>query len=129
MTDELLEWVSFRQTGRIDDLPADRRGITASNLSALGHIEIISGSTWRVAPPTLACIPCESSTPVSAVLCGARTAGVVRKLHAACQDTGAAIQNTMQDENPSRVLISALSIGGLAEIATRARHSQAVLRR
>src|ERR1700684_2470789 len=105
MTDALLEWISYRQIGRIDDLPAERRGIAGSNWSALGHIEVIGGSTWRIAPPTLACIPGNASSGFSAVLCGGRTAGVVHKLHAACQNSGAIIQNTAQDANPSRILI------------------------
>jgi hypothetical protein len=120
MTDTLLEWISFRQTGRMNDLPAERRGITSSNLSALAHIEVIDGSAWRVTPPTLACIPGDASVGFSAVLCGARTAGVVNKLNAACQNNGATVQNTAQDESPSRILISAPSIGALAEIAARA---------
>lgn len=120
MTDALLEWISFRQTGRLDDLPVERRGITISNLSALGHIEIIGGSAWRVAPPTLASIPDESSAGFSAVLCGARTAGVVRKLHAACQNAGAAIQNIAQDDNPARILVTAPSTRDLTQIAAQA---------
>jgi hypothetical protein len=120
MTDALLEWISFRQTGRMTDLPVERRGIISSNLSALGHIEVVGGSAWRIAPPTLASIPGDASIGFSAVLCGARTVGVVNKLHAACQNNGATFQNTAQDESPSRVLVSAPSIGALAEIAARA---------
>jgi len=120
MTDTLLEWISFRRTGRMDDLPAERRGITSSNLSALGHIEVIGGSAWRVAPPTLACIPGDASIGFSAVLCGARTAGVVHKLHAACKNNGATVQNTAQDAGPSRILVSAPSIDALAKVAAYA---------
>lgn len=123
MTDALLEWISFRQTGRIDDLPVENRsrapGIVGSNLSALGHIEVIGGAAWRVAPPTLACIPGDPSTGFSAVLCGARTAGVMRKLYVASQNAGAAVQSTAQDESPSRILISASSTRALAEIAAQ----------
>jgi hypothetical protein len=104
----------------MDDLPAERPGIASSNLSALGHIEVIGGSAWRVAPPTLACIACDSSTNFSAVLCGARTPGVMLKLHAACQGAGVAVESTVQHESPSRVLVSAPSIGALAETAARA---------
>jgi hypothetical protein len=124
MNDELLEWISFRQTGRIGDFQVDgherTRGIISSNLSALGHIESLQNSGWRVAPPTLACIPSAVSSAFSGVLCGARTLGLLSKLGNACRHNGATIQVDAQSAGPKRILISALSIDVLADVAAQA---------
>jgi hypothetical protein len=124
MNDELLEWISFRQTGRIGDFQVEgherRRGIITSNLTALRHIELLESSSWRVAPPTLACIPNAASSAFSAVLCGARTAGLLSKLGSACQNSGATIQTSPQPEGPARILVSAPSVDGLANAAAQA---------
>lgn len=124
MNDELLEWISFRQTGRIGDFQVEgherTRGIIGSNLSALGHIELLENSGWRVAPPALACIPNAAPSVFSAVLCGARTLGLLSKLHNACQNGGATIQADPQSAGPTRILVSAPSIDGLAGVAAQA---------
>ena len=73
MSDELLEWMSYRGQGRIDELPsanvgaAQRRAI--DNLSVLGHAEMPNPLTWRIAAPCLAELPSGPNARRAAVLC------------------------------------------------------------
>ena len=111
MSDRLLEWLSYRRSGRADALPSELTGSnphrSLASLSLLGHIELEDSSTWRVAPPTLAALPKESNNQAAAVLCGARTAGVVRRLTDACETTGAAFSELQQSDSPSIIQVSA----------------------
>ena len=55
MTDTLLEWMSFRESGRRSDLPdellsGERALRILSDLSALGHAEVQPDGAWRVPP-------------------------------------------------------------------------------
>lgn len=123
MTDRLLEWMSFRRTGRISDISADlvddgavRR--TVDDLTTLGHLELLPGANWKIAPPVLAGLPRGSGGPVSAVLCGARTPGVLASLVSACM--GAGVQLAMQAiaARPAVVRVMAASNGELAAVAS-----------
>lgn len=77
MTDRLLEWMSFRRTGRISDIAADladagaaRR--TVDDLATLGHLELLPGASWKIAPPVLAGLPRGPGSQALAVLYAAR---------------------------------------------------------
>src|SRR5262249_54760569 len=93
VSDLLLEWMSFRGEGRLDSLPArdlaspPRRVV--SPLVELGHAELTGKTSWRIAPPVLACLPSHAEAAPSAVLCGARTPGLLRRLEAACASVSA----------------------------------------
>src|SRR3546814_18886588 len=69
MTDRALEWMSYRRSGKIGDLPGELIG-TASDRRfvddavTLGHAEWTAPNAWQIAPPALAGLP--------------RTGGVVR---------------------------------------------------
>ncbi|MGX1348240.1 hypothetical protein AB7M49_001816 [Bradyrhizobium elkanii] len=125
MNDNLLEWISFRQMGRLGELPVEgdgrRRGIFVSNLVTLGHIELVGEQGWRVTPPTFACIPCDASGVFSAVLCGARTRVLLAELDSACRSVGATVDTTPQGDGPVCIIVSASSIDALADIAVRTR--------
>src|SRR5687767_2985076 len=88
MTDLLLEWMSFRRAGRMSDVPADLAGSgvvrrTVDNFAVLGHLELRNGASWKIAPPALAGLPARAGSEAAAVLCGARTPGVLASLTAA----------------------------------------------
>ena len=62
MTDLLLEWMSFRGAGRTDDVPAELADGAAArrivdDFAMLGHLELVNGAAWRIAPPVLAGLP------------------------------------------------------------------------
>ncbi len=122
MTDRLLEWMSFRRTGRISDIPADladagavRR--TVDDFATLGHLELLQDASWKITPPVLAGLPRRSDGPVSAVLCGARTPGVVASLASACTSVGAQLVTEAAAARPSVVRAMAASQSGLAAVA------------
>jgi hypothetical protein len=123
MSDLLLEWMSFRRDGRLDSLPANHLPASphrvVGSLSELGHIEITGKASWRIAPPVLACLPEQPDAAPSAVLCGARTPRLVRRLEMACHSAEAQMG---RDENagwPSVIRVSAPSYGLLADIGAR----------
>jgi hypothetical protein len=124
MSDLLLEWMSFRGEGRLDSLPAEHLPASPQrvlgSLSELGHIEITTNTTWRIAPPVLACLPHQPDAGPSAVLSGARTPGVLRRLEAACHLAGARIDISQTTSWPSVMRVSAPSYGLLADTAGRA---------
>lgn len=122
MTDRLLEWMSFRRTGRISDIPTDladagavRR--TIDDFAILGHLELLQDANWKVTPPVLAGLPRGSDGPVSAVLCGARTPGVLASLASACTSAGAQLVTEAAAARPSVVRVMAASQSGLTAVA------------
>src|SRR5690606_24985918 len=78
MSDRLLEWMSYRVSGRRGDFPEELlAGESAwwvmGDLSALGHIETGPDGSWRITPPVLAEIEDDQRDARHAILCGART--------------------------------------------------------
>ena len=76
MTDRALEWMSYRGSGKIGDLPDDLIGAAnerrfVDNMVTLGHAEWTASNAWRIAPPVLAGLRRDGE--FAAVLCGART--------------------------------------------------------
>jgi hypothetical protein len=123
MTDRLLEWISYRGSGRVNDLPTDlvpgRHPFRVmEDLAVLGHIELDEDNRWRVAPPVLAALGEESEKNATAVLCGARTRGLVDRLAKACADHGAEMQSIAQSERPHCMLVTAATSSHLCAIAT-----------
>ncbi len=126
MTDMLLEWMSFRGTGRNSDIPevlADGNGAgqIVEDFSNLGHVEALEGRAWRVTPPVLAGLPSGIGEKPGAVLCGARTAGVLSNLSAGCHEAGAQLTFTTVKGRPAVVSVTAASKTVLAAAAKSAR--------
>lgn len=126
MTDLLLEWMSFRRAGRMSDVPAHladggavRR--TVDNFAVLGHLELLNGTSWKVAPPTLAELPTQAAHGAVAVLSGARTSGVLSSLTAACQDADAQMTTLTVANQPAVIRVTAASSAHLASVASAAR--------
>jgi hypothetical protein len=122
MTDRLLEWLSYRGNGRTNDLPADllpedgpHRII--ADLAVLGHVEQQADNRWRIAPPVLAALGDESEESAAAVLCGARTCGLIDGLIGACAVQGASVQRISQSKRPDSVLVTAPMTSDLCAIA------------
>jgi hypothetical protein len=124
MSDELLEWMSYRGQGRIDELPSASVGAAQhraiDNLSVLGHAETLGPLTWRIAAPCLAELPSGPGARHAAVLCGARTPGVLARLQAACEAGNGAIATTAADGLPSVVEVECRSRSGLRRVAALA---------
>ncbi len=125
MSDLLLEWMSFKCDGKIEDLPHELLGSArphrfAEDLSMLGHVEATDGVSWRVAPPALAETTDHLSGPAVATLCGARTAGVLNRLTCAARETGAELITTTVAGKPAVIRMTALSRPVLASTAIRA---------
>jgi hypothetical protein len=124
MSDLLLEWMSYRREGRFEELPAHlnsappRRVI--DDLSTLAHIETVSPSSWRIAPPVLAGLPSDQVSQEIAVLCGARTPGVLSRIANACGKAGAEMRTTAIPDRPSLVQIVCPSKATVAEVAAEA---------
>jgi hypothetical protein len=68
----------------------------------------------------LACLPQHQSSPPSALLCGARTPGVARRLENACRSVGAVIEIDQTANGLSRIRVSATSYRLLADAAAHA---------
>jgi hypothetical protein len=125
MTDRLLEWMSFRRTGRISDVGAEladdgaiRR--TVDDFATLGHLELLPAANWKIAPPVLAGLPRSSDGEVSAVLCGARTPGVLASLTSACMSVGVQLAMEAIPARPTVVRVVATSNSELAAAASAA---------
>ncbi len=76
MTGRTLEWMSYRGSGKLGDLPADLIGAAnerrfIDDAVTLGHAEWTAPNAWRIAPPVLAGLRRDGE--FAAVLCGART--------------------------------------------------------
>lgn len=126
MTDLLLEWMSFRGAGRTDNVPAELANGAAAyrivdDFAMLGHLELVNGTAWRIAPPVLAGLSGGASESPGAVLCGARTPGVLAGLSAACQSAGAQMAFTSVNGRPAVVRVTAPSTTVLASVADAAR--------
>ena len=125
MSDLLLEWMSFRMSGDLADVPADLIGgkrvqrIT-DDMSMLGHLETTGPSSWHIAPPVLAGSPGDAKGPPTAILCGARTSGVLARLNEACMGQAVTVGTTPVPGRPSVVALSAASSRDLAAAAARA---------
>jgi hypothetical protein len=125
MTDRLLEWISYRESGRTNDLPS---ALVAEgspyriiqDLAVLGHVELETDNRWRVAPPVLAALGEESERSATAVLCGARTRGLMGRVAKACADQGAEMQSILQSERPQCLMVTAATTSDLCTIATAA---------
>jgi hypothetical protein len=125
MTDQLLEWMSFRGAGWTEDLPAGLTGDSPArrvvdDFAMLGHLELLSATSWRITPPVLAGLPPEAQG-LGAVLCGARTPGVLNAIAAACAREGAQMVVTAVPNRPSVVNVTAQSKMVLASVAEAAR--------
>ena len=109
MSDDLLEWMSYRGQGRIGELPSDSVGTSQrraiDNLTVLGHAEMPSPLTWRVAAPCLAELPYEPGARHAAVLCGARTPGVLAKLSMACKASNSVLATAAVAGLPSIIRV------------------------
>jgi hypothetical protein len=125
VTDRLLEWMSFRRTGKISDVTPELAGTdairrTVDDLSILGHLELRTDASWKIAPPVLAGLPKVSDGPPSAVLCGARTPAIVASLTSACTSTGAQVITQAAKARPSVISVVAASYSELACVASAA---------
>ena len=121
MTDLLLEWMSFRGTGRVSDLPAELVGEgterqIVETLSVLGHVEFVNKDCWRIAPPVLARLPVNGES-WDAVLCGTRTSGLISRLRVACKQHGAEMVTSPVANGPALIRVSSPSCSGL-EVAS-----------
>ena len=122
MTDRLLEWLSYRGSGRTNDLlpdllPDDGPHRIMADLAVLGHVEQQTDNRWRVAPPVLAALGDESEQSAAAVLCGARTRGLIDRLTRGCADQSASMQCIPQSKRPDCVLVTASTTSDLCAIA------------
>lgn len=125
MTDRLLEWMSFRRSGRVGDIASDLADAGAirrivDDLATLGHIELLPGADWKIAPPVLATLPRRPDGGASAVLCGARTPGVLASLASACTSVGVELDTQAAAARPSVIRVMARSNSGLAAAASTA---------
>jgi hypothetical protein len=123
MTDRALEWMSYRRTGKIGDLPADLIGAASErrfidDAVTLGHAEWTAPNAWRIAPPALAGL--RSDGGFAAVLCGARTPKLLDCLAAACSAAGARFSAEHYGDRPATVTVAASSRSLLYDAAVRA---------
>ncbi len=123
MTDRTLEWMSYRRSGKVGDLPRDLIGAAnerrfIDDAVTLGHAEWTASNAWRIAPPVLAGLRRDSE--FTAVLCGARTPKLLDSLAAACSATGTRLSVEHRADRPATVTIAASSQELLADAALRA---------
>lgn len=124
MSDLLLEWMSFRCAGKMDDLPAELMGESRArrvldDFAMLGHAELQNAS-WRIAPPVLAGLPHRTESGATAVLCGARTPGVLSRLDTACTLAEIRVAIERVPDRPSVVTVEAPSKDALVTAAKAA---------
>jgi hypothetical protein len=121
MSGRLMEWLSFRGSGRLDAIPAKEFGVvtrrTLGNLRLLGHIELEGPAAWRVAPPVLAALPEQAKRRAEAVLCGARTPGVLRRIDRACNAADARIEETQKQDLPPVIRVVTDCADALVKVA------------
>lgn len=124
MSDALLEWMSYAGQGRIDELPQELAGTARRRLIdsfvTLGHAETPTASTWRIAVPCLAELPIEPSGRHAAILCGARTPGVLQRLAAACESAAGTLRSAAAEHLPSVVEVECSSRSDLRHVAAHA---------
>lgn len=121
MTDTLLEWMSFRGSVRLCDVPGELTGGDDAHrilrdFVTLGHLEVTGPMSWRIAPPVLAGLPPEEAGS-AAVLCGARTAGLLRRLSEACANEGAWMERNEVVGRPALIRVAAPGASVLASAA------------
>jgi hypothetical protein len=114
MTDLLLEWASYRSSGRRDDLPeelldGEQPVWVLADLAALGHIDLLSDGRWRTAPPVLAAISNDTGLAGSAILCGARTPQIMKRFRDACSRAQGTIAETVRPKRPTAVTVTTRS--------------------
>jgi hypothetical protein len=123
MTDRALEWMSYRRSGKIGDLPGELIGTAGErrfvdDAVTLGHVEWTAPNAWQIAPPVLAGLPRDRDS--AAVLCGARTPKLLASLAAACSAAGTRLSATDYGDRPASVMVVAASQELLADAAARA---------
>lgn len=120
MTDAALQWMSFRQTGKLTDLSAALTGgvqarRVLANLVTLGHVEMTGAESWRIAPPVLAGLPRAMGS--SAVLCGARTPNLLKSLGRASVASDCQTSFLQQRAGPTVIAATAPSFDALVDLA------------
>jgi hypothetical protein len=126
MSDDLLEWMSYAGQGSIDDLPQELAGAGTArrrlidNFVTLGHAEMLTASAWRIAVPCLAELPMEPAGRHAAILCGARTPGVLQRLTAACESGAGTLRNAAAGDLPSVFEVECSTRSDLRRVAARA---------
>lgn len=130
---ELLLWMSARRSGTAQSFRAKAAQLgvlraggaawrTAQwNLEKLAHAEFApaaGGDAWRVAPPVLAAGQARPDGSVRAVLCGARTPGLVDRLRGGGSEAELAIRG--QPEGPDLIEVVARGVGALEQLAASA---------
>ena len=123
MTDAALQWMSFRRSGKIVDLSSDLTGSASArrvlgDLVTLGHVEMTGPDGWRVTPPVLAGLPRAAGS--SAVLCGARTPGLLQSLSRASDESGGQISIVQHSAGPAVITVTASSRDSLVDLANSA---------
>jgi hypothetical protein len=118
--------MSYRGAGRIADVPTELLGglavfRTLDDLTVLGHIERPDNSAWRVCPPVLAGLPGRRDEPARAVLCGARTAGVLTSLHAVCRNSAVEIVEIETNGRPPTIQVTAPTTTAIAAAAAESK--------
>lgn len=124
MTDILLEWMSFRESGRKRDLPEDLFPSRLPkwifrDLSVLGHIEESNG-IWRIAPPVLAVTESDKADACQGILCGARTPKLLERLKTASKRIGTKYHEIPQEDRPSIITIEGANSIDIAATAIEA---------
>jgi hypothetical protein len=125
MSDVLLEWMSYRTSGDVRDVPPELAEIARiyrvlDDLSMLGHVEKTDRTSWRVAPPVLAGMPGDCGGPSTAVLCGARTFGILSRLDHGCHETGTEKITIAVANRPSVIRLTAPSPAAMMATAAQA---------
>jgi hypothetical protein len=122
MTDRALEWMSYRRSGKIGDLPGDLSAASerrfVDDAVTLGHAEWTAPNAWRIAPPALASLRRDGE--FAAVLCGARTPKLLDSLAAACSAAGTRVSAEHHANRMTTVMVAASSQERLADAAARA---------
>lgn len=126
MTGLLLEWASYRRSGRLEDVPdeflgGERAAWVMADFTVLGHTDRLPDGRWRIAPPVLAGLSDVSGVSSAAVLCGARTPAILARLRAVCGRAGAALSEVPQPSRPGAVIVEASAASDLPGIAADAR--------
>lgn len=125
---DLLFWMSVRREGGASSLRAKaaellpprgggpaRDRLAEWNLSQLAHVEFPPGGGWKVAPPVLAAG--NPGSPGHAVLCGARTPGLLARLAAA----NGTVESQAQPGGPDVIRVGFAAPGDLIAVGEAAR--------
>lgn len=125
MTDALLQWMSFRESGRRRDLPeellsSEQPRRILSDFSALAHIEVQPDGAWRIAPPVLAITENDETDACQAILCGARTPKLLERLKVASARTDAKYSELPRKGQPSIIIVDGVNRPNLEAMAAEA---------